>query len=141
MATNETVSGGVSRRQFGSVAAAAAAGWLLTACGPRRLHEIPKAQLRDAINKWEREYSEKYGKAASVSDSGPIPGVLFACALDLSRCNGSRRCVDACVAENNQSRDPQVQWIRVLSMNKEKGLDFSDADPYYEAKEVPEPNR
>ena len=141
MAPNETVSVGVSRRQFGSVAAAAAAGWLLTACGPRRLHEIPKAQLRDAITRWEREYAEKYGKAVSVSDSGPIPGVLFAYALDLSRCNGSRRCVDACVAENNQSRDPQVQWIRVLSMDKEKGLDFSDADPYYDPKEVPEPNR
>ncbi len=70
-----------------------------------------------------------------------MPGVLFAYALDLSRCNGSRRCVDACVAENNQSRDPQVQWIRVLSMNKDKGLDFSDADPYYSPADVPEPNR
>ena len=141
MAKDQTVTAGVTRRQFASVGAAAAAGWLLTACGPRRLHEIPRKRLREAIGEWERDYSEKYGKAVTVSDAGPMPGVLFAFALDLSRCNGNRRCVDACVAENNQSRDPQVQWIRVLSMSKEKGIDFSDADPYYDPKEVPEPNQ
>ena len=48
----------MSRREFASVAAAAAAGFLMTACGPRRLHEIPKDKLRTAIAEWEREYSE-----------------------------------------------------------------------------------
>jgi Fe-S-cluster-containing dehydrogenase component len=138
MAKDQAVTNGVSRRQFASVASAAAAGWLLTACGPRRLHEIPRDRLREAIAKWEREYSDKYGQAVTVSDTGPMPGVLFAMALDLSRCNGNRRCVDACVEENNQSRDPQVQWIRVLQMEKGKGVDFSEADPYYAPPEVPE---
>ena len=131
----------VTRRQFASVAAAAAAGFLLTACGPRRLHDISRDTLRKAIADWEREYHEKYGKAVHVSDAGPIPGVLFAYALDLSRCNGNRRCVEACVHENNQSREPQIQWIRVLSMNKDKGIDFSDANPYYSPAEVPEAGR
>jgi molybdopterin-containing oxidoreductase family iron-sulfur binding subunit len=67
-----------------------------------------------------------------------MPGVLFGFALDLSRCIGCRRCVYACVDENNQSRDPQVHWIRVLQMKKEKGVDFSDADPYYQPARVPE---
>src|SRR5215207_7498006 len=128
MAKDKGRDAGVSRREFGSVAAAAAAGFLLTACGPRRLHDIPQDRLRKAIGEWEREYTRKYGKDVKVSEAGPMPGVLFAYALDLSRCNGSRRCVDACVTENNQSRDPQVQWIRVLSMNKDKGIDFADAD-------------
>jgi molybdopterin-containing oxidoreductase family iron-sulfur binding subunit len=141
MAKDTRHDAGVSRREFASVAAAAAAGFLLTACGPRRLHEIPKDRLRKAIADWEHDYSQKYGKAVTVSDSGPMPGVLFAMALDLSRCNGSRRCVEACVAENNQSRDPQVQWIRVLSMDKDKGIDFADADPYYAPATVPEPGR
>jgi molybdopterin-containing oxidoreductase family iron-sulfur binding subunit len=131
----------LSRREFTSVAAAAAAGFLLTACGPRRLHAVPPDRLKAAIRQWERDYSEKYAKTVSVSDAGPMPGVLFAFALDLSRCNGNRACVDACVTENNQSRDPQVQWIRVLSMDKNKGIDFSDADPYYAPAEVPEPGR
>jgi Fe-S-cluster-containing dehydrogenase component len=73
-----------------------------------------------------------------VSDAKPLPGVEFAYALDLSRCVGCRRCVYACVDENNQSRDPQVQWIRVFQMDKGKGVDFSEADPYYAPPEVPE---
>src|SRR5512135_2882016 len=92
----------MTRRQFGSVASAAAAGFLLTACGPRRLREMPREKLRKAVADLEREYSAKYGTKVSVSDAGPMPGVVFAYALDLSRCIGCRRCVYACVEENNQ---------------------------------------
>jgi Fe-S-cluster-containing dehydrogenase component len=45
--------------------------------------------------------------------------------------------VYACVDENNQSRDPQVHWIRVFEMNKEEGVNFQHADPYYQPAEVP----
>jgi molybdopterin-containing oxidoreductase family iron-sulfur binding subunit len=86
----------------------------------------------------EREYSEKYGRDVSVSDAGPMPGVVFGYALDISRCIGCRRCVYACAEENNQSRDPQVHWIRVLQMDNEHGVDFSHADAYYDAEQVPE---
>jgi molybdopterin-containing oxidoreductase family iron-sulfur binding subunit len=44
--------------------------------------------------------------------------VLFGYALNISKCIGCRRCVEACVRENNQSRDPAIQWIRVLRMEK-----------------------
>ena len=128
----------VSRRQFNSCTAAAAAGFLLTACGPRRLHEVPKARLRSMLDDLEREYSEKYGKPVTVSDSPAAENVVFAYALDIARCVGCRRCVYACVDENNQSRDPQVHWIRVLAMDKERGIDFAHADPYYGAAEVPQ---
>ena len=128
----------VSRRQFTSVATAAAAGWLMTACGPRKLKEVPKEKLRRLVADMEREYSEKYGKTVTVSDQGPLPGVMFAFALDISRCIGCRRCVYACVEENNQSRDPQVHWIRVMQMDKERGVDFEHANAYYEADKVPQ---
>jgi molybdopterin-containing oxidoreductase family iron-sulfur binding subunit len=128
----------VTRRKFATCAAAAAAGWILTACGPRRLHDVPADRLKQLIGEMEREYSAKYGKAVTVSDAGPMPGVLFGYALDISRCIGCRRCVYACVDENNQSRDPQVHWIRVLQMDKEHGVDFAHANPYYDAAEVPE---
>ncbi len=131
----------LSRRKFMSVAAAAAAGYLLTACGPRRLYEMPPDRLREAIAAMEREYAERLGTAVTMSGAGPMPGVEFAYALDISRCIGCRRCVYACVEENNQSRDPQVHWIRVLSMEKEGGVDFSDSDPYYSPEEVPEEGR
>jgi molybdopterin-containing oxidoreductase family iron-sulfur binding subunit len=128
----------VTRRQFGSCAAAAAAGFLLTACGPRRLHEMPRDRLTQAIRDMERQYAEKYGAKVTVSDAAAMPGVEFAYALDISRCIGCRRCVYACVEENNQSRDPEVHWIRVFSMEKAHGVDFSEADPYYDPEQVPE---
>ena len=128
----------VTRRQFASCAAAAAAGVLLTGCGPRRLNEVSKERLKELLAGMERQYSPKYGKAVTVSGAQAIPGVEFAYALDLSRCIGCRRCVYACVEENNQSRDPQVQWIKVFSMEKSKGIDFTEADPYYQPADVPE---
>lgn len=126
-----------SRRRFASCAAAAA-GWIMTGCGPRQLREMPRARIRKAIKELEREYGDRYGKPVTVSDAPPQQGVQFAYALDISRCIGCRRCVYACAEENNQSRDPQTQWIRVLSMEKEKGVDFAHADPYYSPEQVPE---
>ena len=41
----------VTRRQFASCAAAAAAGFLLTGCGPRRLKEVSPARLKELDRK------------------------------------------------------------------------------------------
>jgi molybdopterin-containing oxidoreductase family iron-sulfur binding subunit len=129
---------GISRRRFATCAAAAAAGFVLTACGPKRLHDVPKDKLKRLVADMERDYTAQYGRSITVSDQGPIPGVTFAYALDISRCIGCRRCVYACVEENNQSRDPQIHWIKVLQMDKEHGVDFTHADPYYQPAEVPQ---
>ncbi len=127
-----------SRRQFVSVAAAAAAGYLLTGCEPKRLYEVPPDRLRDLLDEMERDLATRYGTEVAMSGAGPLPGVQFAYALDISRCIGCRRCVYGCVEENNQSRDPQVHWIRVLSMELEGGVDFSESDAYYDPERVPE---
>jgi len=127
-----------SRRLFTAKATAAAAGWILTACGPKRLYEVPQATLRQRIEEMERQYKESTGANIKVADTQPTPGVQFAYALDISRCIGCRRCVYACVEENNLSRHPQIHWIRVLSMEKEKGIDFEHADAYYHPETVPE---
>lgn len=126
-----------SRRLF-IMSGAAGAISLLTSCGPRRLYEMPKDRLQAALKEMEREYRERLGTNVSVSGSQAIPGVEFAYALDISRCIGCRRCVYACVEENNQSRNPELHWIRVLSMDKEKGVDFTHANPYYQPETVPE---
>ena len=128
----------MNRRQFASTTAAAAAGWLLTACGPRKLREVSRERLHALVGELERDYAAKYGPDVRVADTAAQPGVVFAYALDISRCIGCRRCVYACVEENNQSRDPEVHWIRVLSMEKEKGIDFAHADAYYAPEQVPQ---
>ena len=128
-----------SRRKFMTLAAAAAGAAGVAGCGQRRLAEVSKEVLQERIARLEAEYKAKYDKDVAVSGKAAIPGVAFAYALDLSRCVGCRRCVHACVAENNQSRTPELQWIRVLQLEKEKGIDFAHATPYYSPETVPEP--
>ncbi|MDE3198098.1 MAG: 4Fe-4S dicluster domain-containing protein [Acidobacteriota bacterium] len=127
-----------TRRMFNVGATAAAMSWLMTACGPKRLYDVPREQLRTRIREMEQNYEKTLGTHINVSDTQPLQGVQFAYALDISRCIGCRRCVYACVAENNQSRDPQIHWIKVLSMEKEHGVDFTHATAYYNPETVPE---
>jgi molybdopterin-containing oxidoreductase family iron-sulfur binding subunit len=96
---------------------------------PDELERV-KARL---LQKYRKKYRREFVLGAEPAD----PEVLFAYGLDLSRCIGCRRCVYACVQENNLSRRPQIQWIRVLRF--EHGtLNFEEADHYYEANMLPE---
>ena len=140
--------GSVSRRKFlaagGTVAMTSIASGLAGASPAfverllrRRFVELSPGEVERIVAEMEREYREKYGKTVTVSTTGAQPGVLFGYALDLSRCVGCRRCVYACVNENNQSRDPQIHWIRVLEMDKQKGIELNESDPYYDHETVP----
>jgi molybdopterin-containing oxidoreductase family iron-sulfur binding subunit len=95
-------------------------------------------ELSSIIADLEKKHSATFGKTVTVGNEPPLPGVHFAYALDISRCVGCRRCVHGCVEENNQSRDPEIQWIRVLEMDQEKGIDFHHANPYYDPELVPQ---
>jgi Fe-S-cluster-containing dehydrogenase component len=140
---------GGTRRQFLRSAAGGAAVATLVGCGAMdtedflRAHfkELTREELRAILARLERTYSERYKKQVHVSATPAREGVVFGYGLDLSRCIGCRRCVYACVKENNQSRDPQIQWIRVLEMDKDKGVDLRHADPYYDPAEVPRPGK
>ena len=67
----------------------------------------------------EKQIEKKYGIHPTISDPPPIAGVVFAYSLNIGRCIGCRKCVYACMKENNLSRQPQIQYIRVLKMKKE----------------------
>jgi molybdopterin-containing oxidoreductase family iron-sulfur binding subunit len=85
------------------------------------------------LNKLEEKTKKQYGAKVNISDPKPIKDVAFAYALNLDVCIGCRKCVHACVEENNQSKDPAIEWIRVVEMNK-GGFNFEHADHYYEHK-------
>lgn len=92
----------------------------------------------DAImRRIEGEIARDYGVRAHVQDVKPMDGVEYGYALNLTRCNGSRRCVEACVKENNQTRDPEMEYIKVLEMPS-GSLDLEKADPYYDHEQVPQ---
>ncbi|HEX7624943.1 MAG TPA: 4Fe-4S ferredoxin, partial [Anaeromyxobacteraceae bacterium] len=107
------------RRAFLRTAAAGAALATLSGCGLETLfrksfRELSPADVKDVLGRAQAKSSAKYGKAVSVSGTPARAGVEFGYGLDLSRCVGCRRCVYACVKENNQSRkNPQIHWIRV----------------------------
>ena len=70
----------------------------------------------------EKRYSGEYGKKVSVDITEAQPGVLMGYALNIRKCIGCRRCVKACVEENNQSRGSRpgerIEWIQVLRMER-----------------------
>jgi Fe-S-cluster-containing dehydrogenase component len=137
----------LSRRDFLTAVGVAAAG-VLAGCSPKaregffRKHflELSPSEVERRMATLRNEYTQRFGREVYVSAEPAQPGVVFGYALDLSRCIGCRRCVYACVKENNQSRDPQIQWIRVLEMEKSKGIDFEAANPYYNPERVPDPD-
>ncbi len=136
-----------SRRTFVKQTSALALGTLaLASCNTPTFKEflqknfktLTKKEKDEIVKNLEKEYTEKYGKKFSVSDKSAMDNTLFGYALDISRCIGCRNCVYACVKENNQSREPQIHWIQVLEMEKEKGIDFADANVHYNPELVPE---
>jgi Fe-S-cluster-containing dehydrogenase component len=105
----------------------------------KHFHEMNDREIKDVLERLEKEYEQKYKKAIKVGNEKELPGVLFGYGLDLSRCIGCRRCVYACVDENNQPRDPQIHWISVLRFKKgEKWMDLEESEKYYNPKQVPE---
>ena len=51
--------------------------WLMTACGPKRLYEVPKHKLEASIAEMERQYKEQLGKDIKVSDRRPTSRRAF----------------------------------------------------------------
>ena len=105
----------------------------------KHFKEMTDEEIKRVIGRLEKEASLEWRKEIHISASKPKPGVKFGYGLDLSRCIGCRKCVSACVRENNQSRTPQVQWISVLRFKKgEKWIDLENSEKYYNPKQVPE---
>jgi molybdopterin-containing oxidoreductase family iron-sulfur binding subunit len=105
----------------------------------KHFREMNDTEIQQVLKRLEQEYEQQYKKKISVGSEPALPGVLFGYGLDLSRCIGCRKCVYACVEENNQSKDPQIHWISVLRFKKgEKWVDLEESEKYYNPEQVPE---
>ena len=126
--------GNVSRRSFVKLLSAVTAGAIampdkseafnLDEFLQKHFHELSDEEMEKTLERLTRQYNEKYDREDfSVVADGPQEGVKFAYALNLSKCIGCRKCVHACVEENNQhrgagERGDQIEYIRVLEMEK-----------------------
>lgn len=99
--------------------------------------EMTPADMDKALDRIRREVERQYGLRPHIKDYKPMDGVEFVYCLNLTRCIGCRKCVHACVAENNQSRNPEIQYIRVLKMPNGT-LDLEKGDHNYPGESVPE---
>jgi Fe-S-cluster-containing dehydrogenase component len=127
---------------------AVAAGAASSACGTgyndmlqsffrEHYQRMTPEEVKDAIERMEERYRRDLGAAVVVKDTKAIPGVLYGYALNISKCNGNRACVKACIDENNTSRDPEIAFIRVLEID-DGTMDLDRADPYYAHDLVPQ---
>jgi molybdopterin-containing oxidoreductase family iron-sulfur binding subunit len=92
--------------------------------------------MDNILKRIEQETARDYGTEVQVRDYRPMEGVEFAYALNITRCVGSRRCVYACMKENNISPDhPEMSYIRVLELDN-GSLDLEEGDPAYDRDQV-----
>jgi molybdopterin-containing oxidoreductase family iron-sulfur binding subunit len=151
MSNRERKTRGASRREFLKTAGAGictlagvpgtARAFDLESFFQKHFRQLSQEDLDALLGRLERRYSEKYGKPVSVGAIGPNDGVVFGYGLDISRCLGCRRCVYACIDENNQSRDPEIHWIRVLEFEREhaiRDIDPEEGNPFYDHELVPD---
>ncbi len=124
----------------GATAVAATTGSCdLDAYFQKHYKELTPADKEKVFARLAKQIKEDYGRDVKIGDPPPIEGVSFAFAISLSRCNGNRRCVEACVKENNQGRDPAIQYIKVLELDA-GSFDLEKGNMYYEG-EVPKKNK
>ncbi|MBF0110906.1 MAG: 4Fe-4S dicluster domain-containing protein [Magnetococcales bacterium] len=97
-------------------------------------------EVQEALQRIQRDAERIHGIAIECAATQPLPEVRFAQALNLAACKGTRRCVAACVRENNCGRGGSLENIRVLSLPWGQ-QDLSQADPYFNPATVPEAGR
>lgn len=98
--------------------------------------EMTQTDMEEALDRIRRQVEARYDVRPHLRDVKPLSGVEFVYALNLSRCIGCRKCVYACVNENNQSRSPQMQYIRVVEMPRGT-LDMEKGNHHYDHPTVP----
>jgi molybdopterin-containing oxidoreductase family iron-sulfur binding subunit len=88
-------------------------------------------EKQSTINRLMRSYELRTGKNISMTAENAEEDVLFGYAFNISKCQGYMNCVTACVEENNQDRNSQMQYIRIHEMKDGEGFNFDKADDNY----------
>ncbi|MGE0353903.1 MAG: 4Fe-4S dicluster domain-containing protein [Gemmatimonadales bacterium] len=145
------------RGAVGMILAGAAAGAAaLNACAPLSAETAEEREVRllawreyikgnyrfmtdeeraETIARLERLAELKRGEDVEIHTTGAQPGVIFGYAFNISKCQGFRSCVEACINENNLDRRAATQYIRIFEM-EDGEVNFDEADATFQH-EVP----
>jgi len=99
--------------------------------------EMTDADKKDALDRIAAKVAERHNIEPTIHDYPPLDGVEYVYGLNVSRCIECRRCVYACAKENNTSQSPEIQYIRVLQMEK-GGIDLETSNHHYDPPTVPD---
>ena len=94
-------------------------------------HELSVDDMATVLARLEAETKAEYGADVKIVDTRAQKGVQFGFALNLSVCNGCRKCAEACHIENNHDRETNNSYIRVLEMKK-GSLDMEHGNAHYQ---------
>ena len=96
-------------------------------------------EKEETVQRLEQLYENQTGRSVNISAAGPLPGVLYGYAFNISKCRGYMDCVRGCLAENNQDRATDMKYIRIHE-HKQGQINFDEAvDDFYH--EVPAEDR
>lgn len=90
-------------------------------------------EQQETVDRLERLYQKNNPGSVRISADGPLPGVLYGYAFNISKCRGYMDCVQGCIAENNQDRESGMQYIQIHEL-KNGSLNFhgAETDFYHE---------
>ena len=98
----------------------------------RLMTETEKAETIDRL---ERLAEIRQGVNVQIKGTPAQPGVMYGYAFNISKCQGYRECVKACIKENNLDRKSGTQYIRIFEM-KNGEVNFENATAEFQH-EVP----
>lgn len=88
------------------------------------------AEKESTVERLERLHQLRTGRRIDIDAAGPLPGVLYGYAFNISKCRGYMDCVRACIRENNQDRRSGMAYIRIHE-HKNGHMDFAEADDQF----------
>jgi Fe-S-cluster-containing dehydrogenase component len=77
---------------------------------------MSEAEKAETVGRLERLAKLRQGVDVRISATPAQPGVMYGYAFNISKCQGYRNCVEACVNENNLDREAGTHYIRIFEM-------------------------
>jgi Fe-S-cluster-containing dehydrogenase component len=92
---------------------------------------MTQEEKQATVDRLVRSHQLRKKENITMSATDASKDVLFGYAFNISKCQGYMDCVSACVKENNQDRNSEMEYIRIHEMKDGQGFKFEEADDNY----------